>query len=48
MVHFTDIENVAAIPFQNSLGNTLIWMFIQNYKDDTLKLFDYLKPCKVL
>ena len=41
--HFTDIENVAAIPFQNSLGNTLIWMFIQNYKDDTLKLFDYLK-----
>jgi amino acid adenylation domain-containing protein len=39
----TGLANVAAIPLVNKFGNTEIYLFVENYKNDTNKIHEYLK-----
>jgi D-alanine--poly(phosphoribitol) ligase subunit 1 len=40
---FLQNHNVVAVPFNNSIGNTLIHLFIENYSGSFHPLLDYLK-----
>ena len=40
---FTGLTNVAAISKTNHFGNTEIYLFLENYKNDFEKILDYLK-----